>query len=358
MEKQIRISCLPVAGIQNPYQFLMIKGLQSDSRLIVKNGIDDRFFGIIKTALVQNPDYIHFDWETSYYYRRSLWMTVVNIPFFILQVLIARYMLHCKLVWTPHNIVPHDSKYIKIHSFCRRFFARNMKWIRLFSEKSLPAAVNEFKCDESKFKIIPEGSYVGYYSNNVSRSESRKFLNIPDDKMVLLYTGFIKPYKGIDNLIECFKKSFQENAVLIIAGKVMNPDYFEGIKKSINENIMLIDRFIENDELQYFFNAADVVTLPFKKIENSGSVILAMSFKKAVIAPSMGVLKERLVNQRELLFTDSLEQSFEILRKETSESLKEIGAKNFEELSKYKWSDFAKAFQFLKKNSPYWESVL
>ena len=59
----------------------------------------------------------------------------------------------------------------------------------------------------------------------------------------------------------------------------MNPDYFESIKKSINENIMLIDRFIEDDELQYFFNAADVITLPFKKIENSGSVILAMGFK-------------------------------------------------------------------------------
>lgn len=344
MEKQIRISCLPVAGIQNPYQFLMIKGLQSDSRFIVKNGIDDRFLGIIRTAIAQKPDYIHFDWETSYYYRRSLWMTIVNIPFFMLQVYIARYMLNCELVWTPHNIIPHDSKYIKIHSFCRTFFARKMKWIRLFSETSLPDAIQEFKCDKSKFKIIPEGSYVGYYANNVSRSEARNFLNIPYDKMVLLYTGFIKPYKGIDNLIECFKKSFQENAILIIAGKVMNPDYIESIKKSINENIMLIDRFIENDELQYFFNAADVVTLPFKKIENSGSVILAMSFAKAVIAPSMGVLKERLVKQKELLYSESLEQSFAILRNMNQEKLNEIGERNYESLSNYKWPDFVKAF--------------
>lgn len=344
MEKQIRISCLPVAGIQNPYQFLMMKGLQSDSRLIVKNGIDDRFLGIIKTAIVQKPDYIHFDWETSYYYRRSLWMTIVNIPFFILQVYIARYVLNCKLVWTPHNIIPHDSKYIKIHRFCRRFFAGKMKWIRLFSEISLPAAVKEFKCDKSKFKIIPEGSYVGYYPNNVGRVEARKFLNVADDKTVLLYTGFIKPYKGIDSLIESFKKSFRHNAILIIAGKVMDPWYFETIKKSINENIILIDRFIENDELQFFFNAADVVTLPFKKIENSGSVILAMSFKKAVIAPSMGVLKERLFMQKELLYSESLEQSFEILRNMNQETLKEIGEKNFETLSNYKWGDFAKAF--------------
>lgn len=351
MKSKICISCLPVAGIQNPYQFLMMKGLQSDSDLIVQNGIDDRFFGILKTAILQKPNYIHFDWETSYYYRRSLWMTILNIPSFILQIYIVKYVFNCKLVWTPHNLIPHDSKYIKIHRFCRRFFGRNMQWIRLFSEMSLPAAMEELKCNNSKFKVIPEGSYVGYYTNTVSRSEARKFLNISEDKTILLYMGFIKPYKGIDNLLECFKKSFKENAILIIAGKVMNSDYFETIKKLINENIIIIDHFLENDELQYYFNAADVVTLPFKKIENSGSVILAMSFKKAVIAPSMGVLKERLHNQQELLYTDSLNQSFDILKNKSSKELEKIGEMNYEELLKYKWADFAKAFKFRKRTN-------
>ena len=344
MEKQIRISCLPLAGIQNPYQFLMIKGLQSDPRLIVKPGIDDRFFGILKTAIKQRPDYIHFDWETSYYYRRSLWMTLINVPLFMMQVYMVRFIFNCKLVWTPHNITPHDSKYPKVHQFCRRFFAKNMKWIRLFWEISLPAAVAEFNCNESKFKIIPEGSYVEYYPNIISRSEARKFLNIADDKLVLLYTGFIKPYKGIDNLIDCFKKSFDANAILIIAGKVMDPVYFENIKQSVNENIMLIDRFIENDELQYFFKAADVVTLPFKKIENSGSVILAMSFKKPVIAPKMGVLTERLRNQPELLYEESLEESFKVLKEIACTKLEQIGANNLRELDQYKWTDFTEAF--------------
>src|SRR6185312_9091133 len=202
-----------------------------------------------------------------------------NVPFFIFQVYVVRYIYNCKLVWTPHNIIPHDSKYLPIHRFCRRFFARNVKWIRLFSELSVAEAVREFKCNANKFKIIPEGSYVGYYPNETNRIEARRTLNIGNDKLVLLYTGFIKPYKGITDLIEWFKKGFDDNAVLIIAGKAMDADYFETIKKSMNENIILIDRFVENDELQLYFNAADVVTLPFKKIENSGSAILAMSFK-------------------------------------------------------------------------------
>jgi len=344
LAKQIRISCLPVAGIQNPYQSLMIKGLQSNPRLMVKNGIDDRFFGILKTAIKQNPDYIHFDWETSYYYRRSLWMTLINIPVFIFQVYIVRYLFNCKLVWTPHNILPHDSKYLKIHRFCRRFFAQNMKWIRLFSELSIPSAISEFECNKEKFKIIPEGSYVEYYPNELNQYQARKSLNISQDKLVLLYTGFIKPYKGLTELIDAFKKSFVNNAILIIAGKVMNCQYFESLKQLLNEDTIIIDRFIEKDELQLYFNAANVVTLPFKKIENSGSVILAMGFKKPIIAPKQGVLVERLNNQRQLLFEQSLEESFEVLKTLTTEGLDEIGEKNFLQLSRYSWEDFAKAF--------------
>lgn len=271
-------------------------------------------------------------------------MTLINIPFFTMQVFAARYIFNCNLVWTPHNIIPHDSKHLRVHRFCRRFFARNMKWIRLFSELSLPAAIHEFKCESKKFKIIPEGSYVGYYPDNTNRNEAKKYFNISEDKLVLLYIGFIKPYKGIVELINFFKRSFSDNAVLIIAGKVMDADYFETVKHSLNENVMVINRFIENDELQLFFNAADAVTLPFKQIANSGSVILAMGFKKAVIAPQLGVLAERLKNQPELLYPESLDQSFEVLKKMTRGRLIQIGELNFCELDKFKWNDFAAAF--------------
>ncbi len=322
----------------------MMKGLQADDHLKVRNGIDDRFWGILRTAVVQQPNYIHFDWETTYYYRRSLWMTILNIPFFMLQVYIARYIFNCTLVWTPHNIVPHDATYLTIHRFCRRFFAKQMKWIRLFSELSISNAVEEFQCGVEKFKIIPEGSYVEYYPNNVSKKEARSLLNIEGSKNVILYLGLIKPYKGITTLIENFVDSFDDNWLLIIAGRVMDTKYFESIKKIIKGNIILKDQFIKEEDLQVYFNATDVVVLPFQKIENSGTVILAMSFKKPIIAPKMGVLTERLKKQEELLYEESLEESFKILKGLDKKKLEQIGEGNFHYLSKYKWSDFAKAF--------------
>src|SRR6266540_980881 len=134
------------------------------------------------------------------------------------------------------------------------------------------------------------------------------------------------PYKSfnavITTLIESFLRSLEDNLVLIIAGRVMDVSYLESIKKFINENIILKDHFIKEEELQVYFNAADVVVLPFEKIENSGTVILAMGFKKPVIAPKMGVLVKQL----------------------SKEKLEQMGENNFQSLSNYKWSDFAKAF--------------
>lgn len=344
MKDQIKIACLPVAGIENPYQFLMIEGLQSEEHITAKNGVHDKFFGIIRTAIVDKPDYIHFDWETSYYYRKSLWMTILSIPVFMLQVLIVKYIFKCKLVWTPHNIVPHDAKDLKIHKFCRCFFASQMNWIRLFSSMSIEKASKEFKVNKDKFVVCPEGSYVDYYSNFVSKKESRNKLGIKEDDFVFLYLGMIKPYKGIEKLIKAFIQLNLNNSKLIIAGKVFNEKYFETIFTT-QPNIEFHNKFIENEELQYYYNASNVVVLPFNKIENSGSIILAMGFDKVVIAPKIGILEERLLQQKEFLFetendlTDYLKKSYQ-----NRESLDLIGQLNKKELEKHNWSDFVNFF--------------
>ena len=252
MVKEIKISCLPVAGIENPYQQLMMEGLRTNPRLKVCNGIHDRFFGILRTAHVQRPNYIHFDWETSYYYRKSLWMTLVNVPSFILQVYLAKFFYGSRLVWTPHNITPHDSKHKWIHKFCRRFFARQMDWIRLFSEESIGRGVKEFKIPSNKFVVVPEGSYVGYYPNEVQQLDAKKKLGLPLNKRVLLFIGLIKPYKGILKLIHAFKELDFQDTILVIAGKPINKEFSKEVKDNCNESIIFHDKFVDVKNVQFY----------------------------------------------------------------------------------------------------------
>ena len=343
-EKKIRLACLPVAGIGNPYQHLMMEGLNRSGKIHAFNGVHDRFFGILRTCLRFRPDVIHFDWETSYYYRKYLLLTLAGLPLFMLQILLARFVFGVKLVWTPHNITPHDLPQPGLHRFVRRFFASQMQWLRLFSESSLPAATEEFQQKKDAFRIQPEGSYVGWYPETESlNGELRKQLGIPENHKVLLYLGLIKPYKGVLELIQSFASLKSENTSLLICGKSMDAGYLEKIRSAAagNPAVFILEGFVPEKLLPDYYGLASAVILPVRKIENSGSVIMAMGYKKAVLAPEMGVLKQRLCRQPQLLFRHNPEEALVKFASLSQAELEKIGRENYEEVNRYRWEDFA-----------------
>ncbi|MDM9631142.1 glycosyltransferase [Robiginitalea aurantiaca] len=339
------IITLPIAGIENPYQFLMMQGLRL-AGYNVKHGVSGKFFGLLKTTLKYRPDYLHLDWLHSYYLRRETWMTWVQFPFFVLQIYIITNIFRIKLVWTLHNIFPHESPIHGPYKWARRYFAANCQWIRVFDNSTIPRASRALNVPKDKFRVVPEGSYVDYYPNNVTQDEARHQLNLPLDKRIFLYLGLIKPYKGVLKLLEAFRESCLTNTILVIAGKSLDSQYFKLIQKSSEKSCVLIkEEFVSDHDLQYYFNASDIVALPFNKIENSGSAILAMGFSKPIIAPRKGVLASRLSQQKQLLFEEGeLTKIFYESSLLNCDQLKKIGEKNFEELKKYKWEDFANCF--------------
>jgi glycosyltransferase involved in cell wall biosynthesis len=244
--------------------------------------------------------------------------------------------------------MPHNVEHKGFNRWVRHFFAKQCEWIRVFSKDSINRASQELKINNEKFIVIPEGDYTSVYPNTITQQEARNELNLAQNSKVLLSLGYIKPYKGIENLILEFSKIKNKDVQLIIAGQVMDQNYFKNLKNTIDQlkdnRIQLKGVFIPEDKLQVYYNAADVVVLPFDKVENSGSAIMAMGFKKPIVAPEMGVLKKRLLQQQDLLYTNLKEG----LKKATSldkNELVKIGEMNYQALKKDKWEDFATAFQ-------------
>ena len=339
------IACLPVAGPSNPYPHLMMDGLNETPGIRAFNGIHDKFFGIARTLLMHRPTYLHFDWISSYYFRRWRWLTYLSVLTFCAQIMLARRM-GVKVVWTLHNILPHDSPALRVHRFCQRFLARRCEWIRVFSEETVARAAAELGVPEGTFRVVPEGDYSHVYANHISREEARKKLGLSGEAKVILNIGLIKPYKGILELMEAFDTLQHPNTYLVIAGKVMDQEYGKKIRARLSDRVTLVDEFIPADELQVYFNAADLVVLPFQSIENSGSVIMAMGFARPIIAPRMGVVQERLIQQDEWLY-DSIHELPAKLRYATElpqGTLEAAGNRNFEALAKYTWQDFALLF--------------
>lgn len=339
------IACLPVVGPENPYQQLMRTGLNRDKRLRAFSGVPGKFLGITLTTLKYKPNYIHFDWIVSYYYRRWRWLTYASVSLFCGQILLARF-LGVKLVWTLHNLLPHDAAQAGVHRFCQRFLARHCEWVRVFALNSVQRAASELRIPTDKFRVVPEGDYTGMYPNLISQKSARERLHLPPSARVFLSLGLIKPYKGVLELIQVFRQIRQPDDFLLIVGKIMDVNYGEELRLFLSSNIILVDEFIPADELQVYFKAADLVVLPFQKIENSGSVIMAMGFAKPIIAPGSGSVAERLKTQKELLLTEqnSLQATFEKVSGYSRERLAEIGDENYRSLRLYRWEDFASCF--------------
>jgi len=119
---------------------------------------------------------------------------------------------------------------------------------------------------------------------------------------IVLFLGYIKPYKGLDvliNSIPIVNKNIS-NIKFVIAGEVY------GKKPLIPENINNIEvnyNYINQNDIYDYFQNASLVVVPYKTATQSGIIQLAYSFLKPVIASDIPGLKEMVqVNKTGLLF--------------------------------------------------------
>lgn len=199
-------------------------------------------------------------------------------------------------VWTIHNTLPHDSRYPNLEIKLRSKLTEIASRIHIHSQKSIPEVEEFFSIPKDKLEVIHHGNYVGTYPNYITREQARKRFELSPDKIVFLFLGQIRPYKGIEDLITAFVEVSKKipHSYLLIAGNPVHPFRKKEIenKAKIFSNVKVIEKAIPDGELQWFFNAADVVVSPYRNILTSGSVINALSFSRPVIAPNVGMIQE------------------------------------------------------------------
>jgi GT2 family glycosyltransferase/glycosyltransferase involved in cell wall biosynthesis len=202
----------------------------------------------------------------------------------------------CRIVWTIHNVLPHDDRFLEIEIDLREQIGRVADRIHIHSTKSIEQIRAVYDLPQEKLSVLPHGNYVNVYPNYVTRDQARKRFGFMEDDIVFLFLGQLRPYKGIDELFTAFSRLHNRHsrAKLLIAGEPVHP-YRPGMvaaKSNILQGVTVVEGHIPDDQLQWFFNAVDMVVLPYRKILTSGSVLNAMSFSRPVIAPDVGMLNE------------------------------------------------------------------
>jgi len=189
------------------------------------------------------------------------------------------------------NVKPHEPKPGDLQ-FTKYFLKQNHGFIVM--SENVKNDLLEFIPD-ARFRHVQHPLY-NHFGKKMDKSLARKQLNIPEDKNVLLFFGFIRGYKGLDILLEAME-TLPDNYLLLIAGEVYGSfDEYDKIIRKLNlqDKVKLFIRYISDSEVPVFFSASDVCMLPYKSATQSGIVGITYHFDLPIIATDVGGLREMI----------------------------------------------------------------
>jgi glycosyltransferase involved in cell wall biosynthesis len=144
----------------------------------------------------------------------------------------------------------------------------------------------------ARVKITPHPSYAELV--NVERSTLP--VQLPSDKPLLLFCGFVRPYKGLDLLLDALPIVLERQQLhLLIAGEFwQGSDLYQSQIRDLNlsDNVTIIDQYIPNEMLATCVDRAAVVVLPYRSATQSGIVQIAFGLNTPVITTDVGGLSE------------------------------------------------------------------
>ncbi len=261
---------------------------------------------IYRKLLGENSILHHHWWEFDDF--RSL----LNVLWKLVWISVYK-LLGGKIIWSIHNLEPHHNRYVKLNKFLRKVWSRLPHKLHVQCQEAVNIMSAYLNIDSGKFFII---EHPPYPAKMIPHQEARKRLSeqyLPglktSNNLIFLMFGYIAEYKGIIEVAELFK-NLNERKVLLIAGPVKRDSeaYFRRLADITKQipNILLIGRHIADDDIPIFMNGCDYLIFNYKRILNSGGVVLAQSYHTKMIIPHKGCLKE-LSGEQFLKFDDQTE---------------------------------------------------
>jgi glycosyltransferase involved in cell wall biosynthesis len=195
------------------------------------------------------------------------------------------------VIWTVHNVIPHDARFKAAEVALASGVATRADIIHVLSTRTAAAVEPHYHLPPEKILEIPHPSYAGAYPDYVSRLGARQRLHVGGEDLVIVALGAIRPYKGLDTLLDAFARLDQgapPRRWLVIAGPTTEEaGVAELVERARAQAGVIVDpRKIPQADIQVVLRAADVAVLPYREALNSGALILALTFGVPVIVPA------------------------------------------------------------------------
>jgi glycosyltransferase involved in cell wall biosynthesis len=208
------------------------------------------------------------------------WLTLPALDRHLLPSLRPRLM-------TAHYILAPGASRRRVASARRTF--DSMDAVVAHSEHSATRLREEVGLDPAKVRVIPHGAF-DYLTELPEEKPLPVELEGAEGPVVLAF-GLLRPYKGIENLLEAFGQV--EGAELWIVGNPrMDVGPLRELAATTGNRVRFVTRFVEDAEIPAIFRRADIVALPYLDAEHSGVLYTGLAFGKPLVLTAVGGFPE------------------------------------------------------------------
>ena len=196
------------------------------------------------------------------------------------------------VVLTVHDVIPPIKSLYWSKASLKKVYD-NTRSLIVHSQNNKKQLTELFGVNENKITIIHHGTDLSY--NHIKKNKCFEKLGILyDDIPTFLFFGMIREQKGLDDLINAVN-SIEQNCRIIIAGAMPNGESFEKYQKLIKkpERYVQIIKFIDEDDIDYLYGAADAVIFPYKYFSSQSGVFMqSIKYRKPIIATNVSSFKQ------------------------------------------------------------------
>jgi glycosyltransferase involved in cell wall biosynthesis len=204
---------------------------------------------------------------------------------------------HTRIVCLADNIIPHEKR--PGDQLFTRYFLRQCHCFITMSDQ-VSQDLRHFE-KHKPYRQVAHPLY-DHFGVAVSQQEARTKLGLSASDNIILFFGFIRPYKGLDLLLEAMadERLASQNIKLLIAGEYYEnaQPYLDLINRlQLNDRVISHTHFIADADVRYYLCAADVVVQPYKQATQSGVTPLAYHFEKPMIVTRVGGLADAVPHE-------------------------------------------------------------
>jgi glycosyltransferase involved in cell wall biosynthesis len=152
--------------------------------------------------------------------------------------------------------------------------------------------VDELRVPPERVHLIPHGAFD--YLTHVEAGPPPAALDGLDGRRVVLFFGLVRPYKGVDLLVEAFADAPGDTVLLIVGMPRMPMTALEARTRELGiaDRVRFVSRFVPDAEIPAYFRRADVLVLPYREIEQSGVLYTALAFGTPMLLSAVGGFPE------------------------------------------------------------------